>query len=118
MKSSNTPITIVICAGSLATSLFADPLSGYAQTTLITNATDPDLVNPGGISSSTSSPFWVSDNGSGKATLYNGAGVKQGLVITMPAGSTAIIGMHQSGAGEFINSAETEIRRKNGNPVG
>jgi uncharacterized protein (TIGR03118 family) len=31
------------------------------------------------------SPIWVSDNGQGLATLYNGAGVKQGLVVSIPA---------------------------------
>jgi len=37
------------------------------------------------------SPFWVSDNGTGKSTLYNSVGRKQGLVVTVPAagGSTA-----------------------------
>ena len=41
----------------------------YTETTLITSATDPDLINPWGISMSGTSPFWVSDNGTGKATL-------------------------------------------------
>ena len=31
---------------------------------------DPNLVNPWGISESTSSPFWLSDNGAGLSTLY------------------------------------------------
>jgi uncharacterized protein (TIGR03118 family) len=56
----------------------------YQQTNLITSAQDPDLINPWGISSSAASPFWVSDNGTGKSTLYNSAGVKQGLVVAMP----------------------------------
>ena len=30
-------------------------------------------------------PICVSDNGQGLATLYNGAGVKQGLVVSIPA---------------------------------
>lgn len=60
---------------------FAD---SYQETILITNVTDPDLINPWGTSFSATSPFWVSDNGQGKATLYNGAGVKQGLVVSMP----------------------------------
>src|SRR6516225_7843200 len=33
--------------------------------------TDPFLKNPWGISLSTGSPFWVSDNGTGVATLYS-----------------------------------------------
>jgi uncharacterized protein (TIGR03118 family) len=45
---------------------------------------DPNLVNPWGISSSAASPFWVSDNGTGLATLYNTAGVAQGLVVSIP----------------------------------
>ncbi len=45
---------------------------------------DPDLVNPWGIALSGTSPFWVADNGTGLATLYNGFGVKQGLVVTIP----------------------------------
>ena len=46
--------------------------------------TDPDLVNPWGVAFSGTSPFWVADNGSGLATLYNSTGVKQGLVVTIP----------------------------------
>src|SRR5436190_1944045 len=33
--------------------------------------TDPFLKNPWGIARSASSPFWVSDNGTGVATLYS-----------------------------------------------
>jgi len=46
----------------------------YQQTDLVTSATDSDLINPWGVSSSASSPFWVSDNGTGRATLYNSGG--------------------------------------------
>jgi len=45
---------------------------------------DPDLVNPWGISHSATSPNWVSDNGTGVSTLYNTAGTKQALVVTIP----------------------------------
>jgi uncharacterized protein (TIGR03118 family) len=46
--------------------------------------TDPNLKNPWGLSSSATSPFWVANNGTGLATLYNGAGVTQPLVVTIP----------------------------------
>jgi uncharacterized protein (TIGR03118 family) len=49
---------------------------------------DPNLVNPWGISSSPTSPFWVSDNGTGLSTLYNGQGVPQSLVVTIPGAAT------------------------------
>jgi uncharacterized protein (TIGR03118 family) len=44
---------------------------------------DTDLVNAWGLSRG-STPFWVSDNGTGRATLYNGSGVKQALVVNIP----------------------------------
>ena len=62
----------------------------YVQQNLVSdipglaNSTDPDVVNPWGLSSSSTSPWWVNDNGTGLATLYNGSGVKQGLVVTIP----------------------------------
>lgn len=55
--------------------------AGYAETTLVSNGvvpaafTDPNLVNPWGISFFPgASPFWVSDNNAGVATLYAGDG--------------------------------------------
>ncbi len=50
--------------------------------------TDPSLSNPWGIAFSPTSPFWVSDNHTGVATLYNGFGqpfpLANPLVVTVP----------------------------------
>src|ERR1017187_3138530 len=46
--------------------------------------TDPHLKGAWGISESASSPFWISDAGSGLSTLYNSVGAVQGLVVTIP----------------------------------
>ncbi|HLJ36318.1 MAG TPA: TIGR03118 family protein [Ktedonobacteraceae bacterium] len=46
--------------------------------------TDPNLVNPWGISFAPTNPFWLSDNNSGLSTLYNGKGKTQSLVVTIP----------------------------------
>src|SRR5437667_2085572 len=52
-------------------------------------AFDPDLVNGWGISHGATSPWWVSDEGTNKSTLYNGnTGVKLGLVVTVAGGPT------------------------------
>jgi uncharacterized protein (TIGR03118 family) len=75
--------------------------AGYIETVLVTSATDPDLINPWGISHSAGSPFWVSNNGTGTATLYNSTGTKQGLVVTMPAGSAPITGQVFNGTPTF-----------------
>jgi len=58
--------------------------------------TDPDLVNAWGVSFAPTSPFWISDNGTGLATLYSvpGSGPpsvsKVDLIVTIPptAGGT------------------------------
>jgi len=49
-----------------------------------TNPADPNLKNPWGIARGTGSPWWVSDNATGVATLYNGSGAKQSLTVTIP----------------------------------
>jgi hypothetical protein len=62
----------------------------YTQTNLVSNTagvapvTDPQLINPWGLSRGSGSPWWVSDEATGLSTLYNGAGAKQSLVVTIP----------------------------------
>ena len=48
---------------------------------------DPNLVNPWGVSETATSPFWVSDNNTGLATLYNGSGAITAVVVRIPAGA-------------------------------
>jgi hypothetical protein len=68
----------LLSTGYVQTNLVSD-MSGVAQTT------DPNLVNPWGIALSPGDPFWISNNGSGNSTLYDGNGVAQSLVVTIPA---------------------------------
>src|SRR5271165_877684 len=46
---------------------------------------DSNLVNAWGMSISPTGPWWLSDNGTGLSTLYNGSGQAQGLVVTIPS---------------------------------
>ena len=48
---------------------------------------DPLLVNAWGLARSPSSPFWISDNGTGWSTIYTAAGIKQGLEVSIPSAS-------------------------------
>src|ERR1700761_535616 len=66
----------------------------YTQTNLVANVSglgaavvDPKLVDPWDIARSTSSPWWVADRATGVATLYDAAGKKTALTITIPHGS-------------------------------
>jgi uncharacterized protein (TIGR03118 family) len=46
--------------------------------------TDANLVNPWGIVFGPTTPVWVADNATGVATLYDGDGNPQSLVVTIP----------------------------------
>ena len=65
--------------------------AGYVVTNLVSDIpglaanTDPNLVNPWGITASPTSPFWISNNGSGVSTLYTNSGGAVPLVVTVPA---------------------------------
>jgi uncharacterized protein (TIGR03118 family) len=84
-----TPVSVtVLCLAASAPASAATV--GFIQTNLASDqpgaakVTDPGLMNAWGIISSATSPFWLGVNGSGTAELYNGAGVKQALVVTIP----------------------------------
>lgn len=51
---------------------------------------DSSLINPWGMSSSSASPIWVSDQGAGVSTLYNPNAnpIKLGLTVTVPPSGT------------------------------
>ena len=73
---------LLLVAASLALASMPSPAKdrpksdGYLQTNLVSDLPgiaqlqDTNLVNPWGISFSATSPFWISDNGSGLSTLY------------------------------------------------
>src|SRR4051794_20684759 len=55
--------------------------NSFTQTNLVSSDTsvpaeftDPNLINPWGVSHGPGGPLWVSDNGTGVTTIYDGAG--------------------------------------------
>jgi uncharacterized protein (TIGR03118 family) len=84
----------------------AATINGFAQVNLVSDIpglaakTDPNLINPWGVASSATSPFWVSDNGKGVATLYNSSGTPQALVVTIPG----LGGNASAPTGQIFNS--------------
>jgi uncharacterized protein (TIGR03118 family) len=73
-----------------AGSLYAQT-NGYTQTNLVSDTpglakvTDPNLINPWGISFFPGMAFWIADNNSGLSTLYDAQGDIQTLVVRIPA---------------------------------
>ena len=90
-------------------------LAQYTRTDLVTdtgtasNPADPSLVNGWGLVALPTSPFWVSDNGTGVSTLYMGMGAKVPLTVTIPAANggqgtpTGVVG--NITASDFVVSA-------------
>jgi uncharacterized protein (TIGR03118 family) len=95
----------------------------YTQTDLVssipslgTNSTNPldsQLVNAWGLARLAAGPWWVSDNGTGLSTIYNGAGTKLGLVVTIPApggGTSAPTGVVANGTADFALPGSTAAK--------
>jgi uncharacterized protein (TIGR03118 family) len=91
----------------------AAPANIYLQHNLVANVagqadvTDANLVDPWGISLSSTSPFWVSNHLSGTSTLYSGNGAITAVVVTIPPGKASTppgrpTGQVQNGSNGFI----------------
>jgi uncharacterized protein (TIGR03118 family) len=96
--------------------------TSFAQTNLVSDGfvpaatTDPNLINPWGLTHSATSPFWVSDNGAGVTTIYTGAGAKvnvggfPAITIATPPGQTS----PASPTGDVFNIAGTGFNVSSG----
>jgi uncharacterized protein (TIGR03118 family) len=65
------------------------PLNSFVVTSLVADqgsavTIDPNLINPWGIAFGPTGLLWVSNNGTGTATVYNGNGTKVALNVTIP----------------------------------
>ena len=89
--------TLVSCgggSGSSSGSNSASPpiQSSFTVTALVSDGavpaahTDGNLKNPWGVAFNPKGFAWVADNGTNVATLYDGNGVPQSLIVTIPAG--------------------------------
>ena len=87
-------VAVAACALALCTAALADKdnskAGGYAVTNLVsdvpglTTNQDANLVNGWGVVAGPTTPMWVSDNGSGKSTVYDGTGALK-LTVTIPS---------------------------------
>ena len=89
----------ILCEAAIA--------GNIVQTNLVSDvpglaiATDPNLANPWGVSFSPTSPFWVSDEATNVATLYQGTGAIVAKVVTVPGGPTGQV-FNSAGTGNFL----------------
>jgi uncharacterized protein (TIGR03118 family) len=91
----------------------------FQQTNLVSDQpgmaamTDANLVNAWGLTRSSTSPWWVANNGTGTSTLYDGAGVARSLVVTIPSAMTGATGVP---TGTVFNGT-TDFALTPGNPA-
>src|SRR5712692_3576216 len=84
--------------------------SAYAVTPLVSSngvpntVVDPHLLNAWGLDAGPTSPWWVADNHANLSTLYNAAGTKLGLEVTVTGGPTGLV--FNGGSGFPVGSAK------------
>jgi uncharacterized protein (TIGR03118 family) len=117
-------IAVAACIGLVSLVVSAVAQAQYRLTNLVSNQidehtpnTDPLLVNAWGLARGTSatSPWWVSDNLSGWATVYNAAGTVQGLKVLIPTagnGPDSPTGLNGPGTptGVVYNGSSTDFK--------
>lgn len=98
-KSSRLTVTASLAAAALMSAglagpaLLAAPRDTYQVNALVSDGSqaesiDPNLKNAWGIAATATSPWWVASNLPNLATIYNGAGEAQQLVVQIPGSPT------------------------------
>jgi len=115
---------VAACLGLVLLMVSAPAQAQYRLTNLVSNQideqapnTDPLLVNAWGLARGATSPWWVSDNLSGWATLYNATGTAQSLRVLIPTagnGPVSPTGLNGPGTptGVVFNGSQTDFQIK------
>jgi uncharacterized protein (TIGR03118 family) len=100
-----------LAAGFLETDLVANksPLTDSNGISHTPAHVAPNLLNAWGLTTSSTSPFWVADNGAGVSTLYNTAGTPQALIVSVPA-SGAPLGNGGTPTGAVFNIVPSSLK--------
>jgi uncharacterized protein (TIGR03118 family) len=103
----------------LLVSVSSTALAQYKITNLTSNQsgkakhTDSLLVNAWGLAYAPGAPFWVSDEGNGWSTLYDGSGTPQSLQVIVPSasgsGPGSPTGIAYNGSTEFKIDSWTSL---------
>ncbi len=121
MQRSFTSFLFLVAILALSLSVVSQPaMAQYSVKTLVSNTptsttshTDPNLINAWGLARSAGSAFWVSDNATGVSTLYNGIGIPQSLIVSIPSADPAVSG---APTGIVFNGTQQFTVQENGGP--
>ncbi|HTB15064.1 MAG TPA: TIGR03118 family protein [Bryobacteraceae bacterium] len=108
----------LLCLFSIAVASAQTSANVYVQHNLVSSVpgmadlTDPNLIDPWGMSFSATSPFWVSNHGKGNTTIYSNPSSTalptiSTTVVTIPSGAagptpSVPTGQVQNGTGGFL----------------
>jgi uncharacterized protein (TIGR03118 family) len=104
-------LAVLVAALLAAMPLGAAENNSYTVTPLVSDqpgvapVVDSDLVNAWGLTASSSSPWWVADNGTSKSTLYNGnTGQKVALTVNVGTDSGPTGAVFNGGSGFVVTN--------------
>jgi uncharacterized protein (TIGR03118 family) len=90
----------------------AAPANSYSVHLLTSNVSglaanpDPNLKNGWGLTAGPTTPWWVSDNGTDKSTLYTANGTPQSRVVNVPGGPTGAVFWSLTARAFFVFATE------------
>jgi uncharacterized protein (TIGR03118 family) len=96
--------------------LTVDEPTAFSMSALVSDGsvtaetTDGNLVNPWGIVFAPDAPVWVANNATQTATVYDGAGAQQALLVNLPAGLNGAA----DATGIVNNTSATDFQVTNG----
>src|SRR6267378_4427903 len=105
------PVALVLLMGFAAAPAVAGAGKEYTVHPLVSSVagmapiTDPNLVNAWGLTASTTSPWWVADNGTSVSTLYRANGSIVPLVVQVPVHPTGAV-FWATGSSRFVFDTE------------
>ncbi len=112
-------LALVVCTLALAFAPAFARADSFTQTNLVSDipglgkTTDANLINPWGVSFNATSPFWTSNQGTGTATLFDGAGNINALVVTIPGVAAPPTGptgtVFNSGTGFTLSNGNSAV---------
>ncbi len=93
-RTSNVPVALLALISGASFAQTTANSNIYVQHNIVSDVagqadvTDPNLVNPWGMSQTATSPFWTSNHDKGNSTLYNATGIANPLTVVVPAAGT------------------------------
>ena len=95
-------LKVIVAAAAIGLVLAASAAAAsdqYVVRSLVSNDTtlipadraDPNLINPWGLVSSPTSPWWAANQGTSTSTLYPATGALNSLVVSVAGGPTGTV---------------------------